>query len=876
MARKRSLETLAKVAKLESDGNDNEEYDFEAINESESNASDSSDVADRSTVKDDEDTGSNALFLSTSNDEGDEDNESEEEIDNSDDEEFYGDDTDYFSGGDLDSDEEEDDVVGQPAKKGSFKVVRRADMPDIDPVYLSDTSDEDNYNTVGNIPMEWYDDFPHIGYDIDGKKIMRPAKGDELDAFLSVMEDKDSWRSVYDKMKGKDMQLSREELNTLKKIHSHEFPDSGFDPYAPTIEWFTSKAETMPLSAAPEPKSRFIPSKIEAAKIMKIARAIRAGLILPAHKKKSKALEKPKFYDIWESAPDETIRPNHITAPKMAPPEHMQSYNPPAEYLYSKEEEKKWMETDPESRFRNFVPRKYSSLRQVPAYDRFIQERFTRCLDLYLCPRTIKKKLDIDPESLIPKLPKPQDLLPFPTKLSVEYKGHESRVRSISVSASGQWLATGSDDKTLRIWEVSSGRCVEKFELEHSVMSVSWNPNKSVSLLAVAFDTQIALIVPTQINQALQDATVDLISDIWAQTGERNKSCEWSKPNEDEQRQGYRARIMLTKGITTLNWHHKGDYLATVSPDAATNAVQIHQISTGRSQTPFRKSKGLVQQVLFHPLKPIIFVATQRYIRVYNLAKQELVRKLLPGAKWISSMDIHPGGDNLIVGTYDKRIHWFDMDLSSQPYKTLRFHREAVRQVAFHKRYPLFASSSDDGSVLVFHGMVYNDLMQNPLIVPVKSLKAHKPVSHLGALSCQFHPTQPWLFTCGADGAVKLFLENYRKRQTTTVHNQLDTLVADHEVVVHSGGKIKLYVEAALKHLQSPHQRVIIKGQSKAINKAVTVVEIVKRKAGVPVVQTCQLYQHEETDIWEPISDNLDVLNVTRHLPCIMLELTVA
>ncbi|KAJ1344983.1 hypothetical protein BSLG_000498 [Batrachochytrium salamandrivorans] len=806
MARKRSLETLAKVAKLESDGNDNEEYDFEAINESESNASDSSDVADRSTVKDDEDTGSNALFLSTSNDEGDEDNESEEEIDNSDDEEFYGDDTDYFSGGDLDSDEEEDDVVGQPAKKGSFKVVRRADMPDIDPVYLSDTSDEDNYNTVGNIPMEWYDDFPHIGYDIDGKKIMRPAKGDELDAFLSVMEDKDSWRSVYDKMKGKDMQLSREELNTLKKIHSHEFPDSGFDPYA--------QSETMPLSAAPEPKSRFIPSKIEAAKIMKIARAIRAGLILPAHKKKSKALEKPKFYDIWESAPDETIRPNHITAPKMAPPEHMQSYNPPAEYLYSKEEEKNgW---------------------------RQIQKAALETSSL----------LDIDPESLIPKLPKPQDLLPFPTKLSVEYKGHESRVRSISVSASGQWLATGSDDKTLRIWEVSSGRCVEKFELEHSVMSVSWNPNKSVSLLAVAFDTQIALIVPTQINQALQDATVDLISDIWAQTGERNKSCEWSKPNEDEQRQGYRARIMLTKGITTLNWHHKGDYLATVSPDAATNAVQIHQISTGRSQTPFRKSKGLVQQVLFHPLKPIIFVATQRYIRVYNLAKQELVRKLLPGAKWISSMDIHPGGDNLIVGTYDKRIHWFDMDLSSQPYKTLRFHREAVRQVAFHKRYPLFASSSDDGSVLVFHGMVYNDLMQNPLIVPVKSLKAHKPVSHL--------------------------VENYRKRQTTTVHNQLDTLVADHEVVVHSGGKIKLYVEAALKHLQSPHQRVIIKGQSKAINKAVTVVEIVKRKAGVPVVQTCQLYQHEETDIWEPISDNLDVLNVTRHLPCIMLELTVA
>ena len=138
--------------------------------------------------------------------------------------------------------------------------------------------------------------------------------------------------------------------------------------------------------------------------------------------------------------------------------------------------------------------------------------------------------------------------------------------------------------------------------------------------------------------------------------------------------------------------------------------------------------------------------------------KQELVRKLNPGAKWISSIDIHPAGDNVIIGTYDKRIHWFDMDLSAKPYKTLRYHHAAVRQVAYHPRYPLFASSSDDGSVLLFHGMVYNDLMQNPLIVPVKTLKAHNVVSSLGVLDIVWHPTQPWIFSCGADSQIKLFI----------------------------------------------------------------------------------------------------------------------
>lgn len=73
------------------------------------------------------------------------------------------------------------------------RVLRRKQLPEIDPVYDSDTSDEELHNTVGNIPMEWYNDYPHIGYDVNGNKIMRPAQGDDLDKFLSTMDDKNAW-----------------------------------------------------------------------------------------------------------------------------------------------------------------------------------------------------------------------------------------------------------------------------------------------------------------------------------------------------------------------------------------------------------------------------------------------------------------------------------------------------------------------------------------------------------------------------------------------------------------------------------------------------------------------------------------------------------
>ncbi len=61
----------------------------------------------------------------------------------------------------------------------------------------------------------------------------------------------------------------------------------------------------------------------------------------------------------------------------------------------------------------------------------------------------------------------------------------------------------------------------------------------------------------------------------------------------------------------------------------------------------------------------------------------------------------------MTTGSEDRRLAWYDLDLSSKPYKALRYHKAAVRGAAYHRGYPLFASSSDDGAVHVFHGMVY-------------------------------------------------------------------------------------------------------------------------------------------------------------------------
>jgi len=66
-----------------------------------------------------------------------------------------------------------------------------------------------------------------------------------------------------------------------------------------------------------------------------------------------------------------------------------------------------------------------------------------------MCPRIKKDRIQIDPDSLIPQLPSPKDLKPFPYALAITYAGHTGKIRSISIDPTGQWLASGMEMKTI-------------------------------------------------------------------------------------------------------------------------------------------------------------------------------------------------------------------------------------------------------------------------------------------------------------------------------------------------------------------------------------------------------------------------------------------
>jgi ribosome biogenesis protein ERB1 len=99
--------------------------------------------------------------------------------------------------------------------------------------YGSDSSDEEDIrNTVGNIPMKWYDNSKHLGYDWDGKQILKPEQGNQLENFLKRMEDPDFWRTIKDYQTGQDVVLSDADIELITRIQKQRIPDAQFNEYA--------------------------------------------------------------------------------------------------------------------------------------------------------------------------------------------------------------------------------------------------------------------------------------------------------------------------------------------------------------------------------------------------------------------------------------------------------------------------------------------------------------------------------------------------------------------------------------------------------------------------------------------------------------------
>ena len=73
---------------------------------------------------------------------------------------------------------------------------------------------------MGEVPLIWYNEEGHIGYNREGSRLAKRDKS-QLE---SDVKDKDKWRTIYDEYNDEQITLSKEEIELITRIRQGRFP----------------------------------------------------------------------------------------------------------------------------------------------------------------------------------------------------------------------------------------------------------------------------------------------------------------------------------------------------------------------------------------------------------------------------------------------------------------------------------------------------------------------------------------------------------------------------------------------------------------------------------------------------------------------------
>ncbi|KGO35946.1 NACHT nucleoside triphosphatase [Penicillium expansum] len=240
--------------------------------------------------------------------------------------------------------------------------------------------------------------------------------------------------------------------------------------------------------------------------------------------------------------------------------------------------------------------------------------------------------------------------------------GHLGWVRSVAFSSDGQLLASGSDDNTVKLWDTALGTLyIGTFEGHlDRVMSVAFSPD----------------------NRILASGSVDHTVKLWNIA--TNTICQTLKGHLD--------------WIRSVAFSPDGQILASGSDD---NTVKLWNTALGalHSRT-FEGHSNHVMSVAFSPDGRFLASGSaDQTIRLWDTASGSPHSGTFEGhSNHVMSVSFSHDGRFLASGSVDKTIKLWDI-VSGALHQTLKGHSDPVRSVAFSPNSRILASSSVDNTV---------------------------------------------------------------------------------------------------------------------------------------------------------------------------------
>ncbi|KAJ0462881.1 putative DNA/RNA-binding protein Alba [Helianthus annuus] len=116
----------------------------------------------------------------------------------------------------------------------------------------------------------------------------------------------------------------------------------------------------------------------------------------------------------------------------------------------------------------------------------------------------------------------------------------------------------------------------------------------------------------------------------------------------------------------------------------------------------------------------------------------------------------------------------------------------------------------------------------------------------------------------------RLSMDRYQKVEKPRAEQPID----ENEIRITSQGRMRNYITYAITLLQEKgSSEIVFKAMGRAINKTVTIVELIKRRV-VGLHQITTIGSTDITDTWEPLEEGLLPIETTRHVSMITVTLS--
>ena len=310
-------------------------------------------------------------------------------------------------------------------------------------------------------------------------------------------------------------------------------------------------------------------------------------------------------------------------------------------------------------------------------------------------------QLQAEPGCILPLWPA---LTQADSELLRTLEGHAAGVRSVTLSGDGRILVSGSDENTIKVWDLGTGHVLRTLEGHAGGLSSVALSGDGRTLVSGSLDTTIKIwdlgtgrMLRTLEGHAGGVSSVALSADgrtlVFGSSDNTIKVWDLGTGRALRTQEGH------ARGVNSVALSADGRNLVSGSED---NTIKVWELGTGRTLRTLKgHARGVNSVALSGKGRTLVFGSDDNTIKVWELEKGRAACTLKGHAREVRSVALSGDGRTLVSGPGDNTIKVWELR-TGRVLRTLEGHAKWVKSVALGGDGRTLVSSSYDKTIRVW------------------------------------------------------------------------------------------------------------------------------------------------------------------------------